>query len=104
MNLPNPGRSPRTTVRGQSYALEIGVFEGRSTVWLLENILTHPSSTLTYVDTFAGGAEHESQDLTDLESRFRANTEPHRAKLVARKGRSGRASRREKGTQLISLK
>ncbi len=68
--------------------MEIGVFEGRRTVWLLENILTHPASTLTYVDTFAGGAEHAATDLTDLEARLRANTEPHRAKLVARKGPS----------------
>ncbi len=76
-------------LKGQEcHVLEIGVFEGHSTVWLLENILTHPSSTLTYVDTFAGGAEHASRDLTDLEARFRANTEPHRAKLVAKKGRS----------------
>ncbi len=64
------------------------MFEGRSTVWLLENILTHPASTLTYIDTFAGGAEHASRDLTNLEARFRANTEPHRAKLVAKKGPS----------------
>ena len=68
--------------------LEVGVFEGRSTVWLLENILTHPASTITVVDTFAGGAEHAATDLTDLEERFRANTEPHRAKLVVRKDRS----------------
>jgi len=68
--------------------LEIGVFEGRSTVWLLENILTHPASTLTYIDTFAGGAEHTGLNLSDLESRFLANTAPYRNKLIARKGRS----------------
>lgn len=31
-------------------AIELGSFEGRSAVWLLENILTHPSSLLTCVD------------------------------------------------------
>lgn len=72
----------------ECHVLEVGVFEGRSTVWLLENILTHAASTLTYVDTFAGGAEHAAMDLTDLESRFLANTEPRRAKLIPRKGRS----------------
>jgi predicted O-methyltransferase YrrM len=32
--------------------LEIGSFEGRSALWLLENILTHPSSQLICVDPF----------------------------------------------------
>ena len=31
-------------------ALEIGSYEGRSAVWLLENVLTHPSSRITCVD------------------------------------------------------
>jgi predicted O-methyltransferase YrrM len=43
--------------------LEIGVFEGRSLLWMLENILTHPSSTATAIDMFPG----------DLEERFRSN-------------------------------
>ena len=32
--------------------LEIGTFEGRSALWILENILTHPTSTLTIIDAF----------------------------------------------------
>lgn len=32
--------------------LEIGVFEGRSLIWMLENILTHPTSRATCIDTF----------------------------------------------------
>ena len=43
--------------------LEVGVFEGRSVVWMLENILTDPSSRVTAVDIFPA----------DLEQRFRAN-------------------------------
>ncbi len=31
-------------------ALEIGSYEGRSAVWLLQEILTHPESRLTCVD------------------------------------------------------
>jgi len=34
--------------------LEIGVFEGRSAIWMLENILTHPTARLTCVDIFWG--------------------------------------------------
>lgn len=32
--------------------LEIGTFEGRSALWVLENILTHPTATLTVIDAF----------------------------------------------------
>lgn len=32
--------------------LEIGSFEGRSACWLLQNILTHPTSSLTCIDIF----------------------------------------------------
>lgn len=31
-------------------ALEIGTCEGRSAVWLLQNVLTHPASRLTCID------------------------------------------------------
>lgn len=34
--------------------LEIGSYEGRSAVWFLQNILTHPTSTLDCVDLFTG--------------------------------------------------
>lgn len=32
--------------------LEVGVFEGRATIWMLENILTHSTSKVTCVDIF----------------------------------------------------
>jgi hypothetical protein len=32
--------------------LEIGTFEGRSALWVLENVLTHPTSKLTLIDAF----------------------------------------------------
>ncbi|MDH4230861.1 MAG: class I SAM-dependent methyltransferase [Nitrospirota bacterium] len=32
--------------------LEIGSYEGRSCIWFLENILTHPTSSITCVDIF----------------------------------------------------
>ncbi|MBW1824886.1 MAG: class I SAM-dependent methyltransferase [Deltaproteobacteria bacterium] len=43
--------------------LEVGVYEGRSAIWMLENILTHPSSKLTGIDIFPG----------DLKKRYLAN-------------------------------
>jgi predicted O-methyltransferase YrrM len=33
-------------------ALEIGCLQGRSTLWFLENLLTHPGSRITCVDPF----------------------------------------------------
>jgi predicted O-methyltransferase YrrM len=68
--------------------LEVGVFEGRSTLWLLENVLTHPDATLTWIDTFAGGPDHAGLNLAGLEARFRANTERFAAKLIDHVGRS----------------
>ncbi|GAB4213029.1 MAG: hypothetical protein OHK0012_08410 [Synechococcales cyanobacterium] len=54
-------------------ALEIGSWEGRSAVWLLENILTHPDSVLTCVDTFQGSAEHDADLVGSLFERFQHN-------------------------------
>jgi hypothetical protein len=34
------------------HGLEIGSFEGRSAIWFFDNILTHPSATMTCVDVF----------------------------------------------------
>jgi predicted O-methyltransferase YrrM len=69
-------------------ALEIGVFEGRSTVWLLDRVLTHPDAGLTWVDTFGGSPENRGLDLSELENRFRANTARFGAKLTGHVGRS----------------
>jgi predicted O-methyltransferase YrrM len=79
--------------------LEIGCFEGMTTVWLLENILTHPSSTITVVDTFRGSPEFEAIGV-DGESRirFEANVAPWREKVVVEEGRSADALRRLDGT------
>lgn len=55
--------------------LEIGSFEGRSAVWLIENILTDPTSTLTCIDTFQGSREHPDMNvnLNSLFSHFQVN-------------------------------
>jgi predicted O-methyltransferase YrrM len=53
--------------------LEVGVFEGRSTCWLLENHCREKDALITVIDTFAGGVEHESLELGDLRSIFEKN-------------------------------
>ena len=39
--------------------LQIGAYTGDASVWLLDNILTDPSSTLTDIDTWEGSDEQE---------------------------------------------
>ena len=56
-----------------THGLEIGSFEGRSTVWFLENILTHQSSTITCIDTFEGSVEHSEEHTKHMKSLFEGN-------------------------------
>ena len=57
--------------------LEIGSFEGRSAIWLLENILTHSNSHLTCVDTFEGSMEHSDTHKHELYERCVSNLSPY---------------------------
>jgi len=70
--------------------LEIGSFEGRSTIWLLENVLTHETSRIDCIDSFAGSFEHQRADIDGLECRFDENiaASGHRGKVTKMKGRS----------------
>ena len=52
--------------------LEIGCFEGRSTVWLIENALEDGGSILS-VDTFEGGFEHSPDTMKGVKKRFEDN-------------------------------
>lgn len=58
--------------------LEIGSFEGRSTIWFLQNWLTYPSANISCVDTFEGSVEHgdnnhKNTELKGLYARFENN-------------------------------
>jgi SAM-dependent methyltransferase len=44
---------PAVLPAGPIHAVEIGTFEARAAVWLLQNILTHPESTLWCIDPYA---------------------------------------------------
>jgi predicted O-methyltransferase YrrM len=68
--------------------VEVGSFEGRSTTWLLDNVLTHPEAHIVCVETFAGGTEHAQLDLSELEQRFDRNTARHAHKVTKAKGTS----------------
>ncbi len=69
--------------------LEVGSFEGRSACWLLREVLTHPKSRLTCIDTFdlqGQSAEVDRGDSLTLEARFDHN--------VAAAGGEGRVDKR----------
>jgi predicted O-methyltransferase YrrM len=74
-------------------ALEIGVFEGMSTTWLQENVLTHPDSCSTWVDPFCFAREYETSDIDfpSVKERFLHNTERFASagKLSGHVGKSG---------------
>ena len=58
--------------------LEIGSYEGRSSVWISENMAGSHGS-LTCVDTWDGSAEHSDKDKCNLYERFLANTTSQRS-------------------------
>lgn len=81
-------------------ALEIGSWEGRSACWLLENVLTHPQSSITCIDLFdadtdeyrALASRHPGSvsTATKVEEAFDRNIAAcaGRSKVIKRKGSS----------------
>ena len=66
--------------------LEIGVFEGQSSRWMLENVLTHPDSRMIGLDAWPF-------DGDPFEGRARANLAPFGDKVELIKGDSGKVLR-----------
>lgn len=58
-----------TNNQEELHILEIGSFEGKSTIWFLENILQNPNSTITCVDPWTS----YSQDSKSFESYSKEN-------------------------------
>jgi predicted O-methyltransferase YrrM len=52
--------------------LEIGSFEGRSSIWIIENMM-NPGDWIDCVDTWEGGEEHSEEDMGSVEKRFKYN-------------------------------
>lgn len=48
--------------------LQLGVFNGDTSIWLLDNILTDETSELTDVDTWLGSSTEEVHDEMDFEN------------------------------------
>ena len=52
--------------------LEIGSFEGRSAVWIAEN-MAQDGSHIDCIDTWEGGEEHSAEDMAAVEAAFDDN-------------------------------
>jgi cephalosporin hydroxylase len=63
-----PGRA------GNRHFLEIGSFEGRSMVWIAENMMQDGDS-IDCVDTWEGSEEHKNGELRGAEERFNHNAQ-----------------------------
>lgn len=66
--------------------LEVGCFEGRTTLWLLEHVLTHPSSSIFVIDPFTAGDEQRQ--------RFDGNIASHIIRVGVQRGPSEEVLRR----------
>lgn len=73
---------PETT--GYRTFLEIGSFEGRSAIWIAENMM-RDGDHLFCVDTWGGGEEHTNGELSGAEERFRHNLNVAAQKLPDRR-------------------
>lgn len=58
---------------GKRKFLEVGSFEGRSTVWIMENMMQQ-GDYLLCIDTWKGGEEHGAEDMDAVWQRFKTNT------------------------------
>lgn len=72
--------------------LQIGAYTGDASVWLAENILTHPDSVLVDVDTWEGSDEpsHHRMNWGTVENIYDMKTQTYRndRKIVKYKGTS----------------
>lgn len=71
--------------------LEIGCFEGRATLWLLDNILTGDFCGISVIDTFEGGMEDGTGGIflsRDVLKNFQENTKGYEDLINIYIGRS----------------
>jgi predicted O-methyltransferase YrrM len=69
--------------------LEIGSYEGKSTIWMAEHF---PDAIIECVDTFKGGMEHENTE--GLLNRFKENTKEFKLRIKTHIGYSNKEVRK----------
>ena len=75
--------------------LEIGTFEGRSTCWLLENIVTGEGAHIDCIDTFEGAEDMVALklDMSNMRDVFESNIAPWRDRVSVYAGESAAVTR-----------
>ncbi len=69
--------------------LEVGAFEGKASVWLLDNVLTHAASRMTCCDLWSGAIQGNYEGTGEqVEARFDENLRPFAGRFEKLKGRS----------------
>jgi len=81
---------------GHRTFLEIGSFEGRSSIWIAENMM-QDGDHLSCIDTWEGGEEHSEENMSEVEERFRANL------IIAAEKFPERRIIQQKGTSVAML-
>jgi predicted O-methyltransferase YrrM len=71
--------------------LDIGSFEGKSTIFQLENALKHPDSQITCIDTWDDPLKQTLETNNDLFERFKHNIVPYADKVSIVRGRAQEA-------------
>lgn len=62
--------------------LQIGVFTGNASAWILENILTDPTSILVDIDPWCGNLNHESiYEWSEVEAAYDEQVKPYGKKV-----------------------
>jgi len=84
---------------GATRIIEIGAFEGKSTLWFLNHC---PTATITVIDHFKGSDDMEGLNVVNLYQRFLSNTAPYKKRLRILRQDSWLAMRRL-GTEEFDL-
>jgi predicted O-methyltransferase YrrM len=78
---------PNMNLKGVIRWLEVGSFEGRSSLWITENMLLNPESTITCIDPWEPWDYHEDKRNFNYEQTFDNNTSKN-IHIIKRKGKS----------------
>jgi len=84
------------TLPGLKDFLEIGTYEGRAAVWIVENMM-EDGGEIICVDTWEGGEEHTNGEMDGAEARFDHNC------VVVENKFPNRKIRKHKGSSHFSL-
>ena len=68
--------------------LEIGSYEGKSAIWFVENILTHPEAKIVCIDPWdkIENSYLENYEMTKVKENFIKNIEPYKDKIIPIEG------------------